>query len=96
MENGECRHKFPKDFNAETRFDDSKIYLQYRRRSPEQGGATYEHRGRVIDNRWITPYSPYLLLTYECHLNVEVCVSVESVKSYGIKATVYEGLEAEE
>jgi hypothetical protein len=80
MEDGACRHCFPKDFNDETRYDDSKIYPQYRRRAPDRGGATFEHRGRVIDNRWITPYSPYLLLKYECHLNVEVCVSVESVK----------------
>ena len=28
----------------------------------------------------LEPYSPYLLLRYGCHLNVEICVSVESVK----------------
>ena len=39
------------------------------------------YNGRTIDNRWIVPHSPYLLLKYECHLNVaEVCASVESVK----------------
>lgn len=76
-----CKGHFPKEFNAETTFDESKIYPQYRRRAPEDGGATYTTaKGRVIDNRWITPYSPYLLLKYQCHLNVEVCVSVESVK----------------
>ena len=56
---------FPKEFHAETTFDESKIYPQ---RAPDGGGA----KGRVIDNRWITPYSPYLLLKYHCHLNVEV------------------------
>ena len=75
---------FPKEFHAETTFDESKIYPQ---RAPDGGGA----KGRVIDHRWITPcdrrsrlpdsctlltplarYSPYLLLKYHCHLNVEV------------------------
>ena len=81
MENGVCKGKFPKAFAHETTYSDSQIYPIYRRRSPDDGGATYTtDKGRVIDNRWITPYSPYLLLKYECHLNVEVCFSVESVK----------------
>ena len=25
----------------------------------------------MIDNRWIVPYSPYLLLKYRCHMSVE-------------------------
>ena len=47
---------------------------------PAQGGATASHKGRVIDNRWIVPYSPYLLLKYQCHINVECCLSVRGVK----------------
>jgi hypothetical protein len=34
----------------------------------------------VIDNSWIVPYSPYLLLKYQCHINVECCLSVRGVK----------------
>ena len=48
--------------------------------APARGGATYKYKDRTIDNSWVVPYSPYLLLKYQCHLNVEVCVSVESVK----------------
>ena len=44
---------FPKEFHAETTFDESKIYPQ---RAPDGGGA----KGRVIDNRWITPCAPPL------------------------------------
>ncbi|XP_023312434.1 uncharacterized protein LOC108916109, partial [Anoplophora glabripennis] len=32
------------------------------------------------DNRWIVPYNPYALLKYNCHINVEACASVHSVK----------------
>ncbi|MCP3663271.1 MAG: hypothetical protein GY696_12385 [Gammaproteobacteria bacterium] len=36
--------------------------------------------GDVIDNRWVVPYSPYLLLAYNAHINVEVCVSPTAAK----------------
>ncbi|KAL6219764.1 hypothetical protein ACLB2K_007523 [Fragaria x ananassa] len=34
----------------------------------------------MVDNRWVVPYSPWLLLRYDCHINVEVCESIKSVK----------------
>ena len=34
----------------------------------------------VMDNRFVVPYSPALLLKYRCHINVEVCSSFQSVK----------------
>ena len=81
MEGCFCKANFPKAFAAATTYSDSQIYPIYRRRAPDAGGASYTtDGGRVIDNSWITPYSPYLMLKYECHLNVEVCFSVESVK----------------
>ncbi len=43
----------PKELYAETTFDESKISPQ---RAPDGGGA----KGRVIDNRWITPCAPPL------------------------------------
>jgi len=33
-----------------------------------------------IDNSWVVPYNPYLLLKYDCHINVEVCASIKSIK----------------
>lgn len=33
-----------------------------------------------MDNSWVVPYNPYLLLKYNCHINVEDCASIKSVK----------------
>nr|XP_015624412.1 uncharacterized protein LOC107279989 [Oryza sativa Japonica Group] len=37
-------------------------------------------RGAVLDNRWVVPYNPGLLMRYNCHINVEACASIKSVK----------------
>ena len=42
-----------------------------------------------IDNSWISPYSPYLTLKYNCHINVEICSSISAVKY--LHKYVYEG-----
>ena len=63
-------------------------YPLYRRRSPEDGGQvsniTINVRGnrnaQEIDNRWIVPYNKYLLRSLNCHCNVELCMSISSIK----------------
>ena len=37
-------------------------------------------RGHQVDNRWVIPYNTYLLATFECHFNVEICSTVQAVK----------------
>ncbi|KAI5387466.1 hypothetical protein KIW84_073549 [Lathyrus oleraceus] len=37
-------------------------------------------RDRSVDNRWVVPYNPWLLLKYDCHINVEICSSMKSIK----------------
>ncbi|XP_027098832.2 uncharacterized protein [Coffea arabica] len=37
-------------------------------------------RNHLLDNRWVVPYSPYLLALFDCHLNVEICSTVKLVK----------------
>jgi hypothetical protein len=36
--------------------------------------------GFIFDNRWVVPYNPYLTMPYQCHINVEVCSSITTVK----------------
>ena len=62
-------------------------YPLYRRRAPDDpnggGHVGYKFiRGqrRKIDNRWVVPYSPYLILKYGCHCNLEFCNSIRQVK----------------
>ena len=33
-----------------------------------------------IDNWWIVPYYKYLLHSLNCHSNVELCISISSIK----------------
>ena len=37
-------------------------------------------REHVIDNSWVVPYNPVLLLRFECHLNVEIITTVGVMK----------------
>ena len=60
----------------------------YRRRNPEDGGQvstiTMNVRGsrctQDIDNRWVVPYNKFLLRALNCHCNVELCMSINSIK----------------
>ncbi|BAH92476.1 Os04g0142700 [Oryza sativa Japonica Group] len=76
MVDGECRFDFPQQFNQATqRGKDS--YPLYRRRDD---GWRVKISGAVLDNRWVVPYNPELLMRYNCHINVEACASIKSVK----------------
>ena len=79
MENGTCTKRYPKDFVKETIIDSKNSTATYRRRSPADGGRSIRNpdNGHVIDNRWVVPYNPFLSLRYECHINVECCVSAQ-------------------
>ncbi|XP_016168672.1 uncharacterized protein LOC107611233 [Arachis ipaensis] len=76
MKNGQCKHNYPKEFVAETRRDDDS-YPQYRRRFDTPIPI---NQNVTIDNRWVVPYNPWLLLKYDCHINVEICSSIKSIK----------------
>ena len=75
-----CHKSFPKEFSKETIWDDKQSYAHYKRRKSEDGVGEAFHNGRKINNSWIVPYSPYLLLRYNCHINVEICASTKATK----------------
>ncbi|KAG6679025.1 hypothetical protein I3842_14G110200 [Carya illinoinensis] len=43
-------------------------------------GITVKLRGHNLDNRWVVPYNPYLLATFDCYINVEICSTIKAVK----------------
>uniref|UniRef100_A0A453GBP1 Helitron helicase-like domain-containing protein n=1 Tax=Aegilops tauschii subsp. strangulata TaxID=200361 RepID=A0A453GBP1_AEGTS len=45
-----------------------------------QDNECAKFRGKMLDNRWVVPYNPYLLRMFNCHINVEVCSSIKAVK----------------
>jgi nitrogen regulatory protein PII len=75
MEDHICKKNFPKKFQDAT-LANVDGYPLYRRR---QGQTTFV-RGVEMDNRYVVPYNKYLLLKYNCHINVEVSTSQKAVK----------------
>ena len=79
MSEGMCSKKYPKEFCDKTMIDPLTTHPEYQRLPPEKGGrtivVTQHNKEFVLDNRWIVPYSPYLSLRFNCHINVELCTS---------------------
>ncbi|XP_074266064.1 uncharacterized protein LOC141588525 [Silene latifolia] len=73
---GRCKYAYPKQF-ADSTTNSSDGYPVYRRRKTEDSAKI---RGEQLDNRWVIPYNPYLLDLFDCHLNVEVCSTIQAVK----------------
>ncbi|CAK8534014.1 unnamed protein product [Lathyrus sativus] len=76
MKNGHCKKRYLKEFCEETR-QGNDSYPEYRRRFSD---PIFLNRNNSIDNRWVVPYNPWLLLKYDCHINVEICSSIKSIK----------------
>ncbi|XP_073136809.1 uncharacterized protein [Henckelia pumila] len=78
MKDGKCKKNFPKPFVAYTsRGNDS--YPLYQRREGMRVVSNNNDQV-IIDNGWVVPYNLWLLLKYDCHINVEVCGDIKCVK----------------
>ena len=80
MVNGKGSKGYPKAFSNQTNWTQQSSYPNYRRRSVENDGASAVVGDYVVDNRWVVPYSPLMLLMYGAHINVEACVSPFAAK----------------
>lgn len=75
--NNKCSKGFPKAFCSETIMDENG-YPKYHRRN---NGMLYERPGKyIVDNRYVVPFNPILLLLFNSHINVEIVSSIHSVK----------------
>ena len=77
---GRCRWGFPKPHAPATTWTEGELYPRLRRRAPAPGDLPIMQGNRRLDNRWVATYNAWLLNKYDCHLNVEVCASIEAVK----------------
>ncbi|CAF4798859.1 unnamed protein product, partial [Rotaria sp. Silwood2] len=68
--------EFQKEFQNDT-LPNKDGYPRYRRRD---NGVTMTIGKYEVDNRWIVPYNPYLIMKYNAHINVEICATVKSIK----------------
>lgn len=76
MRENVCTKRYPKEFSSQT-VKCVNGYPLYRRPDNKRTVTVGRH---VIDNKWIVPYNKQLLLKYNCHINVEVCSSLKSIK----------------
>ncbi|RCV30796.1 hypothetical protein SETIT_6G124500v2 [Setaria italica] len=76
MVDGQCHFRYPRQFSAMTK-QGKDTYPIYRGR---EDGQRVKIRGEELDNRWVVPYNPVLLMRYNYHINVEICSSIKSVQ----------------
>ncbi|CAA7054895.1 unnamed protein product [Microthlaspi erraticum] len=76
MAKGKCTKQFLKAYCTDTHINKDG-YPVYRRRDD---GRSMEKSGIEIDNRFIIPYNPHLLLKYQAHINVEWCNQSRAIK----------------
>ena len=74
--NGCCKSQYPKSYASGTTVGND-CFPIYKR---SDNGITVKLRGHNLDNRWVVPYNPYLLATFDCHINVEICSTIKAVK----------------
>ncbi|XP_073154080.1 uncharacterized protein [Henckelia pumila] len=75
MINGQCKSHYPRNF-CERTVQGEDGYPIYRRRND---GQTADVRRAKLTNQWVVPYNPYLLMRYDCHINVKVCSGLTAV-----------------
>ncbi|XP_021754919.1 uncharacterized protein LOC110720220 [Chenopodium quinoa] len=75
---GRCKYGYPKQLCDEIR-NSRDGYPMYRRKDTRE---TVTVQKIVMDNKWVIPYNPYLSSHFDCHLNVEVCSTIEVVKYF--------------
>nr|XP_029151653.1 uncharacterized protein LOC114925984 [Arachis hypogaea] len=76
MKDCKCSKFYPKRFVDQTSFDEDG-YPIYRRRNM---GVTVKINDVDIDNRFVVPYNPLLLMKYQAHINLEFCNKSNVIK----------------
>ncbi|XP_078447025.1 uncharacterized protein LOC144715897 [Wolffia australiana] len=76
MKDGKCSKNFPKEFISSTQVNNNG-YPLYQHCND---GHVVQKGSHLIENRWVIPYNKFLCKVFNCHINVESCSSIRSVK----------------
>lgn len=76
---GQCNKRFPKTLQDLTTISEEGYPLYQRRKHPAVD-YSYGKAELSVDNRYVVPYNPYLLMKYNGHINVELCNTITAVK----------------
>ena len=75
---GNCSKQYPFEYQNQTIVGKDFLKPLYRRKA---GPAFYSHKKKaMVDNKFVVPYNPALLLKFQCHMNVEICCSATASK----------------
>jgi hypothetical protein len=90
MKDGKCTKNYPKAFCEETTFREDG-YPEVARPNNGRTHTIYPPGlpPHTFTNRDVIPYNPFLSAKYDCHINVEVCISVKAIKY--IHKYIYKG-----
>ena len=77
---GQCTKGFPKRFRESTILNENSYVSYHRRNDGRKFKCSARPDAFEYENCHVVPYSRYLLLKYECHINIECCMSIKSVK----------------
>ena len=73
-----CKKNFPKELVENTILNEEGVST-YRRRRTANIRVSNKYSSDV-DNRWVVPFNPYLLLRFNAHINVEIANGDASIK----------------
>lgn len=76
MVEGKCSKHFPKKYQNCTSIDDDGFPIYKRRKT----GISTVKKGVPLDNGFVVPYNPQLLMSYQGHINVEYCNKSNAIK----------------
>ena len=79
LRDGNCKKYFPKNYEEVTRNSKSG-FPTYRRRKNGHTCKSILNENVTVDNAYVVPYNPGLLLKYNCHINVEICSTIQAIK----------------
>ena len=95
FEIGKCKKLYPKSIRDKTILDPDNTYPEDWTFPSEKGVraliVTLKGKDYIIDNTVIVPYSPFLSLRFNCHINVELYLSPTASKY--LYKYVYKGID---